>query len=88
MGFLVYAKGVSGNWNDIGISFSQYSFLLIDIYSVMQVFITELCMVAWVKTKTKHFMYCIKWFIMQVFIYKKNSEKKILYTNLYMANIV
>ena len=22
-------------------------------------------------------MYCIKWFIMQVFIYKKNSEKKI-----------
>ena len=24
---------------------------------------------------------------MQVFIYIKNSEKKILYTNLYMANI-
>ena len=33
-------------------------------------------------------VYCIKWFIMQVFMYIKNSEKKILYTNLYMANIV
>ena len=33
-------------------------------------------------------MYCIKWFNMQVFIYKKNDEKKNLYTNLYMANIV
>ena len=33
-------------------------------------------------------MYYIKCFNMQVFIYKKNSEKKILYTNLYMANKV
>ena len=40
------------------------------------------------QVKTNKFMYCIKWFIMQVFIYIKNSEKKILYTNLYMANIV
>ena len=41
-----------------------------------------------VKQKQTIFMYCIKGFNMQVFIYKKNSEKKILYTNLYMANIV
>ena len=41
-----------------------------------------------VKQKQTIFMYCIKWFNMQVFIYIKNSEKKILYTNLYMANIV
>ena len=30
-------------------------------------------------------MYCIKWFIMQVFMYIKKSEKKILYTNLDIA---
>ena len=32
-------------------------------------------------------MYCIKCFNMQVFIYKKNSEKKILYTNMATANL-
>ena len=33
------------------------------------------------------FMCCIKCFNMQVFIYKKKSEKKILYTNLLFSFI-
>ena len=41
-----------------------------------------------VKQKQPIFMYSIKWFNMQVFIYKRNSEKKILNTNIYMANFV
>ena len=41
------------------------------------------------KQKQTIFMYCIKWFNMQVFIHKKIQKKKIYtYTNLFMANIV
>ena len=32
----IEAKGIAGNWNDTGISISLYSFVTIDIYSVIR----------------------------------------------------